>query len=758
MFTGTVAFFIGVLLLQLLPELPQLSLLALPLITLLLLGLLSSAARPLSIVALGFLYALFRATLLMSETLPTELAGETIEVVGTIASIPEHSRPQRFQFQIEPDVHYRGPGRVRLSWQQPPAELRVGQQWRLAIRLKQPNGYMNPGGFDYERWLLQHGIRANGYVRTSSRNRLMNDEGGALVARARQQIKLQLQEQLGSDPQQGILTALAIGVRDGISQPQWQVLRRTGTTHLMAISGLHIGLIAGFIFLLTRWGWSLSSRLPLLWSAQRAAALAALIAALLYAALAGFSVPTIRALIMVSVLMAALLTGRNTAPLHTLALALLLVLIYDPLSLLGPGFWLSFAAVTTILYVTNHRLAPSGLWWQWGRIHLLIAIGLLPLMVILFGQLSLISPLANLVAVPWMGLLVLPLDLAGTLLSILSPTLGGWLLQLSSWALSLLWWLLEWLASFELATIYVAVVAWTAVAAVAGVLLLLTPRGFPARWLGAVMILPLFLNRPPAPAEGEAWFTLLDVGQGLSAVVRTRNHTLLFDAGPHFRSGFNTGEAVVLPFLRQAGVERIDTMVISHGDNDHIGGARPVAREIEIGRVVSGVPHRLLDLGAEACRSGDQWRWDGVLFEMIHPIDTPLIEGNDGSCVVRVSVESHRLLLTGDIEASAEQELIERYGSELQAELLVAPHHGSLTSSTDAFIDVVDPEIVLFPVGYRNRYRFPRSEVVARYQSRGMKLYDSAQHGAITVKFGVEGISSPQTYRLEAQRYWHRRW
>jgi competence protein ComEC len=397
---------------------------------------------------------------------------------------------------------------------------------------------------------------------------------------------------------------------------------------------------------------------------------------------------------------------------------------------------------------------------QWGRVQWLAAVGLLPLLLLLFQKASLVAPLANLIAVPWVSLLTVPLTLLGSLTLWLVPTLGEGLLQLALWTLHGLWWLLQGLADWPLAQWgQAAPPAWALAAAVLGLLWLLAPRGVPARWLGAVWLLPLFLLPTAAVPPGQARVALLDVGQGLAAVVRTQHHALVFDTGPRFASGFNTGEAVVGPYLRARGVRQVDTLVVSHGDNDHIGGVEGLLATVPVVHLLSSVPDKLAPRQAQDCRAGQHWQWDGVSFDMLNPPAAAPSGGrreNNRSCVLRVQARGQRLLLTGDIEAGAERALIRRLGGELAAEVLVVPHHGSKTSSTAAFVEAVSPRLALFPVGYRNRYGFPKAAVVERYRQRGVQLWDSASNGAIELALGAGPVQGTiQGYRQQAARYWH---
>jgi competence protein ComEC len=442
------------------------------------------------------------------------------------------------------------------------------------------------------------------------------------------------------------------------------------------------------------------------------------------------------------------------APSVSLAAALLLVLLFDPLSVMASGFWLSFLAVAVILYVAQggKTLVPMSRWREWGRIQWAVTVGLAPVLLALFQQASLSSPLANLIAIPVIDLLVVPLTLAGVLGLALSPQwLAPWLFQAAAGTLGVLWRVLQALADLPQSVwTQHTPLPWTLAAAVVGVLLLLAPRGWPGRWVGVIWMLPLFLARPPPPAEGVVEFALLDVGQGLATVVRTRHHTLVYDTGPRFAPQFDAGRAVVLPYLRDKGVSQVDTLVVSHGDNDHIGGAASLREEMPVGRVLSSVPQRLE--GAEDCVAPQEWTWDGVRFALIHPLRSGG-RHNDSSCVLAIQGPYGRLLLPGDIEHGAEAELVETRAEELRADVLVAPHHGSKTSSTADFLARVQPQIVLFAVGYRNRYHHPHPAVWARYAQLTGRLYDSPGNGAVEIHFGPQGMAV-STYRQDHRRYW----
>lgn len=758
---GVFAFLGGILLLQSLPALPARSWCLLLLLIIPLLFFMGSRWRIVLLAAAGFLWVLWHAGAILATALPEELEGRDVIAEGVVIAIPRlRERGMTLYLDIQ---HLSQAGEirpvtcvVRLNWYGSVPTVQAGERWRLKVRLKQPHGYMNPGGFDYEGWLFSRGIRATGYVRQGSENRRLSPAPAYSWRHWRQRLYDTINMRLADHPFQGMILALAMGERQGISPDQWKVLRGTGTSHLVAISGLHIGLVAGLCFLSLRRLWSRSAILTLHLAAPRAAALGALAAAFLYAALAGFSIPTQRALIMVALAMAAVFVQCRWRPIDVLALALWGVLLLDPLAVMAMGFWLSFTAVAVILFAMGGRIGLRGRWEQWGRLHWVAALGLAPLSLLFFQQQPLLAPLANVLAVPWVSLLVVPLVLAGSCLLAVVPALGGGLLTLAATLLSGLWTVLEWLADMPLGQWFQTPPLWAVLAAVPGVVLLLSPRGLPGRWTGAWWLLPLFLAVPARPPDHTLWFTLLDVGQGLAAVVRTRDHVLVYDTGPRFSAHFDTGAAVIVPFLRQQGIHHVDTLVLGHGDNDHIGGAASLLQSVSVGRVISSVPEKVPWRQARHCRAGQTWRWNGIVFRILHPLPDRAFQGNDASCVLQISNGGQGILLTGDIESPAERALVRRYGKQLETPVLVVPHHGSRTSSSTAFLDAVAPAYGLFPVGYRNRYGFPALPVVARYRSRNVRLLDSAQHGAI--RFVLDGrgeLSAPTVYRNTARRYWH---
>ena len=718
----------------------------------------------LCVFVLALFWTAWRAQLLLDTTLDPALEGQTLVLQGKLDALPvATTRGVRVTLAVQ-QAWLQGkpvsvPPRVRLSSYRHGWRPQIGEHWRVHVRLKRPHGFQNPGGFDYEAYLLQQRVRATGYVRHKPAPLRVRAAGPWGLGQLRQRLAAGITQALGENRYSAIIIALCVGERHAISSQDWQLLRATGTNHLMAISGLHIGLVAGLVFFLLRWSWSRAAGLALYWPAPKAAATGAAIAAVTYAALAGFSLPTQRAMIMLAVLMLAVVTARRFVPSQVLALALFLVLLYDPLAPLAAGFWLSFLAVALIAYSLKARSHSAGAqrWWRhWGRVQWGLALGLAPLLLWWFQQVSLVAPVANLVAVPVFAFWVVPLSLLGGVCELLLPSwLGAGLLHLAQFGLSVLWVLLALLGQTAISVWQLPSPSVGALLiAMLGALWLLAPRAWPARWLGLVLCLPLLWPRTPSLQTGEFAMTLLDVGQGLSVVVRTRQHALVFDTGPRFSPSFDTGSAVVLPYLIHSGIHRLDALVISHGDNDHIGGSDSLLAAMPTQQIYSSVPQRIV--GASDCYAGLAWHWDGVDFRFLNPPRGLASQDNNGSCVLHIRSPYRSALVTADIELFAEQELLQHGAAELAADILVVPHHGSKTSSSPEFVAAVNPKIALFPVGYRNRYRHPHPAVLQRYRAQGSEIYQSPQHGAIELRALATRIER-RSYRDYHRRYWHRR-
>ena len=717
---------------------------------------------------LGIVWAASFAHLRLADELPAAIEGSDIEVGGVVAGLPQAlERGVRFEFDVE-NAPAGVPPHISLAWYRgrdtadedasPLIPVRAGERWRFTVRLKRPHGNLNPHGFDYEAWLFERGVRATGYVRPRSAERLDGQvwRPAYMVEMLRERIRDRFRAALPDAPYTGILIALAVGDQQAIDADLWQTFARTGITHLMSISGLHITMFAGLAYLLINWLWRRSARLPLRFPAQHAAAAGGFLAAFFYCLLAGFAVPAQRTLYMLGVVAVARLSGREMAASRVLLLALLLVLLLDPWAVLAAGFWLSFGAVALLFHIGSGRLGPAHWLVEWGRAQWAVTLGMLPALLALFQQFSLVSPLANAAAIPLVSFVITPLVLAGAL-PLLDPLLSLAHL-ITAWLMACI----DWLAGLPLAMWQQAAPpAWAVLLALAGGVWLLLPRGFPARWLGLLCFLPLLTVVPPRPAPGAAEVTVLDVGQGLAIHVQTATHDLLFDAGPAFSADADSGNRIIAPYLRAMGVRRLDALVISHADRDHEGGAASVLAALPVAMLKSSLPFEHA-LSAQAvpqqpCADGDGWNWDGVRFEMLHPGPELLSrKTNDLSCVLRVTAGGKSMLLTSDIEAVSESDLVERRPLDLAAEVMTVPHHGSRTSSTPEFIAAVAARDVIFPVGYRNRFGHPKEDVVERHVQSAARLHRTDRDGAVSVGMAGAGISFRHEREVR-RRYWHAR-
>ncbi len=725
---------------------------------------------PLALAA-GFFWAAGMAQHRLADRLPMAWEGQDIQLVGTVADLPSpQERGERFQFDVEevltPQAHV--PARISLTYyatgyreaapERFTGKFHPGERWRLTVRLKRPHGSYNPNGFDFEVWALERNIRATGYLRNGDNKRLrsMVWHPSYAIERVRESVRDRLHDVLGDRPYAGVLAALAIGDESGIARADWQIFLRTGINHLMSISGLHVTMVSGLFFALAYALWRRVPKLALRLPARKAAALVGVLAALSYALLAGFAVPTQRTVYMLAVVAASLWWGRNIGISLVLCWALFVVALIDPWAVLSAGFWLSFGAVAVMVYAGSERLARPH--WLREAVHTqwAVTIGLAPLLLALFQQVSIVSPVANAFAIPLVSMVVVPLTLLGAVLPVDVILLLAH--QVMAWCMELL----QWMSSLPSAIWQQhAPPLWTLPLAMLGILWLLLPKGFPARWLGILPFLPMFMLLPLSPVPGELQVTVLDVGQGLAVVARTAKHTLLYDAGPRYSSDSDSGSRIVVPFLRSAGIGRLDGFIVSHDDIDHSGGALSVLDAVPMDWFASSLPvgHEALAAAPQArpCYAGQNWQWDGVRFEMLHPAwgsyRVAEFKDNYRGCVLKITSPHGSLLIPADIERDAENELVAHAADALSADVLIAPHHGSKTSSTEAFLAAVNPAVSIFTVGYRNRFGHPKPEVVERYRALRSRIYQSDEDGAVLLDYAADGIGI-KTWRAVRPRYW----
>lgn len=761
---GALALLLGVLAVHALPELPPrwldgaLATLALAL----------SFPPRLRLVACGlagFAWCALRADIALEARLPRALDGRDFVAVGVIDQLPlRRTDATRFSLRIEhvsldgDEIPLRG--EARLSWyDDAPAELEACSRWRLHVRLKRPRGLVNRGGFDSERSALEHGTVAVGYVRESASNRRVG-ERWPCVDRLRDAISRAIAARVADPHDAALVRAFAVGDTRGLDQDDWDVARANGIPHLIAISGFHVGVAAGLGALLVYALWWLWPGLGLRIAFPVAQAPAALATAAAYGVLAGGSLPTLRTVAMIGVIVLSRCGRRAGSGPHSLALALLAVLALDPLATLAAGFWLSFVGVAFLMLCLTRGHGVRAFLRELGLGQLVMTVSLLPLTVWFFGQASLVGALSNLVAVPLVSFVIVPLCLLGILGLLVAPPLATPALVLAGWLAHAQWWLLERMATWPGAHWYLPEVApWALLLAMAGACWMFLPRAVPLRALGALLFLPMLWPDRPPPPDGAFEATVIDVGQGLSVFVRTHGHALLFDAGARYPSDFDLGEAAVLPTLHALGVSRLDVLMISHGDNDHAGGAPAVVRAYPDAVRYAGEPART-PLPAMQCRAGQSWRWDGVRLRVLNPMPealgaaAPAARDNDHSCVLLVEGEAGRLLLTGDIGGRIEPAVAARVGRGPPL-VLVVPHHGSRTSSGAAFLAALQPAFALVSAGWRNRFGHPAAAVVRRYAEAGVPLSNTADTGALQVVFPAD--APPRLVSRERdrrRRYW----
>ena len=722
----------------------------------------------------------------LGDRLDPALEGRDLIVTGTIAGLPRHDvGVSRFVFEPEDarlgDEAVVLPSRILLSWYAgmedrellagPGPELKAAQRWQLRVRLRQPHGAFNPHGFDFELWLFEQGLGATGYVRSgrSAQAQRLAPPAGHWVQRARQRVRDDIEEAVGDERSAGVLSALVVGDQSAIDRDDWDLFRITGVAHLMSISGLHVTMFAWVVGLLLRRLWAWQPRWGLRLAAPVAARWGGLIAALGYAVFSGWGVPAQRTVWMLAVVVLVAQSGRRWPWPMVLAAAAALVCLLDPWAVLQPGFWLSFVAVAVLMAADGGRWAAASLepsvagsrlagWlrrWRGAavaglRTQWIASLGLAPLSLVFFQQVSLVGLLANLMAIPLITLVVTPAGILGVVLPGAWP-MAAWLVEQFSAVLGLLarWPWAQWTTA--------AAAPWAMACGLAGGALLTLPLPWRVRALALPLICPLVWPLADRPLPGSYDLLALDVGQGTAVLVRTARHTLLYDAGPQYSRDSDAGRRVVVPALQALGERRLDLLMLSHRDADHVGGVRAVLARYPDTPVSSSLepdhPLRSDMVAHRRCEAGQSWVWDGVHFSVLHPGPhdaAPPLKPNQVSCVLRIEAQGRVALLAGDIERGEEARLVASQGEALAAHLLLVPHHGSRTSSTPPFLAAVRPEVAVFQAGYRNRFSHPAADVLSRYQRHGIAVITTARCGAYR---WTEGQGRCE--RDLRRRYWH---
>ena len=717
--------------------------------------------RPLSFLLCGYAWAGCAIDAAERELLPLAREDDSQVIGARVASFPM-PRESGYVFELV-DSEARGaeatalPARMRVSWRAAPRAPRLGDWCELHVRLRRPHGLANPGGIDVERAALVRHLGASGYVIAHPGNHCARIATRRELDGLRAWLARGIEHAVVERDATAAIKALAVDDRSALTPAQWDVMRRTGTAHLLAISGLQITLAAGWCFVLCRW------LLGLLWAWRqdylvlRAAWIASALAAWGYTLVAGAGLPSVRAAVMVGFAAAAALGGRRALSWDSFLASLVALVAWDPLCLLGSGLWLSFGAVAVLIALAGvrERVHPLRLAW---RTHVVMAFALAPLSAVLFGEVPWCAPLANLLAVPWTNVLVVPLVLLGMLCAAWAPMAAALLWDCAARLWTPLEQLLGWMAGAPTLVLHHEI-GLAGAALVSGALLLLAlPRAVPGRALGVLLLAVIALPRERPLLNGEFRVTLLDVGQGLALLVRTRGHALLYDSGPRWWEGGDAGERVVVPALHALGVARLDELLISHADLDHAGGAASILTRVAVTRVLSSESLRVpRGVATRPCRAPLRWQVDGVTFEILHPrVGESFVKRNDRSCVLAVRGAYGRALLSGDIELGVERALLARDSAALAAEVVSVPHHGSASSSSAAFVQAVHPRVALIGAGLHNRYQLPQAAVVARYRASGAEVINSATSGAVSVDIARRGLRV-ERYRVAQWGWWRQR-
>ena len=752
------AWFAGTLALHQLARLPSAAAYV-PLGLAALLALRLAATRWVAWAIAGFAWTAITAQQQLDQRLAADPPQREVAIAGYVDGFPTFAPGQvTFSFAVAGPRPEGVPPLVRLTWYQPPRPIAAGEWLDLTARLRAPHGARNPGGFDYEQWLLVTGHGATGYVRSEALAGRAEPTLASAWLALRARIAARIGDALRDPDAAALVTALAIGERYRFTEQHWADFRRTGTSHLVAVSGLHIGMLGVLVFFVLRALWIRLPQ-PLASFDLEVAAAASVASTAYYSALTGFAIPAQRSLLMIAIALALLVSRRAVGAFQVLAATLLAAVVWDPFAPLSASFWLSFVAVGILLALSASRRLKmpaetrvrhaARMAAEIGALQWSIGCALLPLTAVFFGEISVVGPLVNLVAIPLFNLVLVPLTLLATLLLQVdgfSTTLAPPVLHAVGWLAAQTVAALHALASEPFAAFAVSAPPTATVAlAASGVALAMPAHPLPGRRLGWLAVLPMFWPAPAVPAPGDARVVVLDVGQGLAVSVSTHAHRLLFDAGPRFGSGFDSGEDIVVPALAAGWPRVLDRLIVSHADNDHAGGAPAVLAAYPRAELLEGPD---VVLRGRVCMRGERWEWDGVRFAILHPPLEFAPLGNESSCVLKIEARGGSVLITGDVEARGEETLLQ--AAELASDVVVVPHHGSNTSSSAPFVAATRPSYALVSAGYANRWGFPKPAVRARWAESGAAVAVTADGGALTVTLDARGVT------LAAERMTHR--
>ncbi|MDH3451553.1 MAG: DNA internalization-related competence protein ComEC/Rec2 [Gammaproteobacteria bacterium] len=712
---------------------------------------------------LGGCLFLNAALSVLDQRIDADLVGDSIVARVHIRDFPRQSG-RAVAFIAEAADDRRLPRRMRISWLEPPVSLRPGDNWQLELRLRRPRGTSNPGVFDVEQWLFRDAIGAVGYVVAGHRNHLLDSGSMSAVLAVRQHFVERTAALVPSASQAAVLAALVVGVRNRLSRDDWDRYARTGTSHLIAISGLHIGLAAGGSYMLVA---CLGGLLRYAGNLHRLAILVSLLVSILYALVSGCAVPARRASTMIVIAGIVLLRRGQPNAAVIVAVTCIGMAVTAPLATMAPGFKLSFAAVAVLLWLARQypgagaargygplKLLTASR--QLGMTQVLLFLGLLPATVLLFDRIAFTAPLVNLLAVPVFSFVTVPFALLGLLLDGPLQFVGDQVLLIAARSIGLIEAVITFAAALDVAAHAVPELAGIAVLIVLlPVIWVVAPPGWPGRNLAWLALVALVLYSPRKPPPGCARIDVLDVGQGLAALVQTHRSVLLFDTGPAFQSGGSAAASIIVPLLASRGIERVDSLVVSHTDLDHAGGVAEIVRAVDVGEVISGETLMVSELAYRRCSGGSRWHRDGVEFRLLHPPPGSAYKGNDASCVLQVAAGQRRLLLTGDIERRVEEELV-RSAALHTVDAVVVPHHGSGTSSGAPFVRALSPKVAIVPAGFGNRWGFPKPAVAERWRAVGADVLTTGTSGAVSVFMcaGADHVTV-RKHRQEQRRIWH---
>ena len=625
---------------------------------------------------------------------------------------------------IKPSISQWHPLQMRITWfGNQPEHVRVGDKWQLHIRLAKPHSYANPGSFNYQKWLFENRICAISTVQNSGNNLLLHvNRWYHPVDRFRQLLDEKLQWYLYGLPLAGMITALCVGMRDQISQQQWQVLRNTGTNHLMAIAGLHISCIASMTYFMVNFFWRRISRFTINFPVQQAAALVSLMSAIIYSALAGFALPTQRAVMMLAVFLLTTLLRRHISAWTAWSVALLIILIFDPLSTLSSSFWLSFGTVALIIYGNSARLKMQGIWWHWGRTQWVIGLGIVPLSLFFFNQVSLLSFIANSIAIPWVGFIILPLCFVGSLLLIVIPFIGKLLILIAEHLLNYLWIILEKLAAISILQWYASINhVWLMFSMIICIILFLAPRGWPARWLGMFWALPFIFIKIHTPLIGQIELTLIDAGKNEIAIIRTTHHTVLYEILAGVQKNNVMSQEIIQPYLLQQGIKKVDYAIIVTQKSNVLQGFNNFNN------------YPLL-----SCATNKSWQWDNI--------DWQVSSTDPRLCNLKLTTGNYNILflshlISDNLEELDQFKLVGSYKS-----IVVIPYEKNDVLNTARLFNS-DKALIFILGNYNTR--------VSANHFADMNNYSTKNCGAIHFIIGENGLLNKiDCYKDNNKNFW----